>query len=321
MLPEYTKNASNSQSQNFTVALNLARSGWAIFPADPATKAPMPGVRWKEAATPDPAKVAAWWRKWPDAMPALPTGARNGVSVVDLDRGKGKDGVAAYRALGLDPDAASVIARTAGGGLHLYFDHRDGVRNSTAKSGVDLRGEGGYVIAPGAVGKSGTYTVQKGDLTVGRLLGFGDFPAVFTRPASEAPDDAPAPGAYTVADLADPLFRIPNDGSHDEWVRMLMAVHHATGGSKGGLALVQAWSADYPGYDLKEVVAKWRSFGRLKGPPITAETLFAEARRHRWNPVTADDFDDDESGSEPDVIDPEIAALLDDNRPTFDYEG
>ena len=100
MLPEYTKNASNSQSQNFTVALNLARSGWAIFPADPATKAPMPGVRWKEAATPDPAKVAAWWLKWLDAMPALPTGARNGVCVVDLDRGKGKDEVAAYRAPG-----------------------------------------------------------------------------------------------------------------------------------------------------------------------------------------------------------------------------
>lgn len=307
MRNNHAKNANEMQSQNAPVALNLARSGWAVFPCDPATKAPMPGVKWKEAATSNLAKVAAWWQMWPDAMPALPTGARNGVSVVDLDRGKGKDGVAAYQALGLDPDAASVIVGTAGGGLHLYFDHRDGVRNSTNRSGVDLRGEGGYVIAPGAVGKAGSYTVQKGDPTVSRLLGFGDFPAALTRPASEAPDDAAAPGAYTAADLAEPLFRIPNDGSYDEWVRVLMAVHHATGGSKGGLALVEAWSAEYPGYDPKEVSAKWRSFGRSDGQQITVETLFAEARKHGWQSVTADDFDDDPE--------PSIEDLLDDDTP------
>ena len=299
MLTNSTKPDDKLQMQlNAITAQNLAKAGWAIFPADPSTKKPMPGVKWKEAATADLAQVEAWWDRWPEAMPAIPTGARNGVSVVDLDRGKGKDGVSAYRALGLDPDAANVIIGTAGGGRHLYFDHRDGVRNSTAKSGLDVRGEGGYVIAPGAVGTAGRYTVQKGDPTVSRLLGFGDFPSAVIRPANDSCDDAPAPGAYTVADLADPLFRIPNDGSHDEWVRVLMAVHHATGGSKGGLSLVQAWSADYPDYDPKEVVAKWRSFGRSEVQPVTAETLFAEARKHGWQPALEWDDDPEDSPAE-----------------------
>lgn len=65
-----------------------------------------------------------------------------------MDRSKGKDGVAAYWALGLNPDAANVIIGTAGGGRHLYFDYWDGVRNSTDKSGLDVRGEGGYHSQP-----------------------------------------------------------------------------------------------------------------------------------------------------------------------------
>ena len=59
---------------NAITAKNLVKAGWAIFPADPSTKKPMPGVKWKEAATSDLDQVEAWWDKWPNAMPALPTG-------------------------------------------------------------------------------------------------------------------------------------------------------------------------------------------------------------------------------------------------------
>ena len=281
----------------------------------------MPGVKWREMATTDAAKIESWWKRWPNAMPALPTGSANGVSVVDLDMHGDCDGVSAYRDRGFEPDDASLVVRTAGGGLHLYFEHRDGVRNSTDAEGIDVRGDGGYVIAPGAVGKAGEYRVQKGDVEFARLLGFEPFPVALARPAREPQTDQPEAGQYSTADLADALFKIPNDGTHDEWVKVLMAVHHATGGSRAGLALVQAWSDDYPGYDPKEVVAKWRSFGRGEGQPVTADSLFAEARKHGWDAVSPDDFDDEPEDEADPGDDPEIAALLDISPPSFDYEG
>lgn len=305
MLTDHTKSATKSQSQNEKAARNLARNDYQVFPCDPATKRPMPGVRWREQATSDTDQIKAWWARWPDAMPALPTGAANGLSVVDLDMHGDKDGVAAYAALGLDPSDAVMIVRTAGGGLHLYFDHQEGVRNSATKAGVDVRGEGGYVIAPGAIGRAGTYRLERGNPALAKLLAT-PFPAALATPARDPDQDQPEPGQHSIAELAEALFKIPNDQAHDDWARMLMAVHHATAGSKAGLALVQAWSADYPGYDPKEVTGKWRSFGRNEGAPVTAESLFAEARAHGWQTITADDFDD----LDPDDL-PSVADLLD----------
>ena len=158
------------EHSNIRAARSLARNGYAIFPADPATKRPMPGVKWRDVATSDLAQIESWWRKWPDAMPALPTGSANGVSVVDLDMHGDRDGVTAYRDRGFDPEAASLIVKTAGGGLHLYFEHQAGVRNSTDPAGIDVRGDGGYVIAPGAIGKAGEYRVQKDDVEFAQYL-------------------------------------------------------------------------------------------------------------------------------------------------------
>lgn len=61
---------------------------------------------------------------------------------------------------------------------------------------------------------------------------------------------------------------------------------------------MQAWSADYPGYDPREVATKWRAFGKVEGAKVTANTLFAEARKHGWSPVEVDDFDDDLEGDD-----------------------
>lgn len=281
-----------TQSKNENAALKLAKNGYKVFPCNPATKAPMGKLKWKQVATTDLEQINAWWGRWPEAMPGLPTGSANGVSVVDLDMHDNKDGITAYQNLGLDTEASVTIVRTAGGGLHLYFDHQEGIRNSTTKAGIDVRGEGGYVIGPGAVGKAGTYTIEKGDLTIAKLLA-SSFPKTLLQKVREHIEEQPLSGQHTIAELADALFKIPNDGPHDDWVKILMAIHDATEGSKGGLSLVQAWSADYPDYDAQEVAAKWRSLGKRDGARITADTLFAEAKKFGWNAVTADDFDDD----------------------------
>lgn len=324
MQEQPTKNRADAKSKNAVLALNLARSGYKVFPCNPSTKAPMPGLKWRDKATDDLDRIKAWWRKWPDAMPGLPTGKVNGVSVVDLDvdPARGKDGIAAYRDIGLDPDAADLVVRTAGGGLHLYFEHQAGVTNSTSKAGIDVRGDGGYVIAPGAHAERGRYKVQRGDLTICKLLGFGAFPATLERAEQDSATDQFEPSEHDLATIKDALHHIPNDGSYDDWNECLMAVHHATGGSRDGLALALGWSAGYPGFSMKEVQAKWRSYGKHKGSPITVDTLFMKARQNGWQAINAEDWDDDGQETDEAVLDTEALALLGElPTPEFDYDG
>jgi hypothetical protein len=72
-------------SKNENAARELAHCGFKVFPCNPATKAPMGKLKWKSIATVDLDQISKWWSRWPDAMPGLPTGSANGLSVVDLD--------------------------------------------------------------------------------------------------------------------------------------------------------------------------------------------------------------------------------------------
>lgn len=116
-------------------------------------------------ATEDAEQVAAWRARFPRAHWAIATGAACGVIVVDLDRKTGKDGVAELGRLAAEhggiPRTRTV--RTGSGGLHLYFRHPGGsVPNTAGKlgPGIDTRGDGGYVMAPGSGHASGgTYSV------------------------------------------------------------------------------------------------------------------------------------------------------------------
>lgn len=80
---------------------------------------------------------------------ALATGERSGVLVVDLDEKNGKSGITAFEArFGPLPDTFTI--ETPSGGLHLYFNHVEGVTISTGQigEGIDIRGDGGFVVCP-----------------------------------------------------------------------------------------------------------------------------------------------------------------------------
>ena len=125
-------------------------------------KQPLVEVGFKAAST-DPETIKAWLRKFPDAMLAVPTGATSGIVVldVDCDKEKGLDGEASLANLlhgaSLPPDLTAV--RTPRGGRHFYFCYPDGmtIRNSAGRlgPGLDVRGEGGYVIVPPSVNAEG----------------------------------------------------------------------------------------------------------------------------------------------------------------------
>lgn len=95
--------------------------------------------------------IAAWWKKWQYANVAIATGQASGIVVVDIDpRHGGNDALDdLFVKHGAFPDTAEVM--TGGGGRHFYFKHPGvEIRNSAGKlgSGIDIRGDGGYVLAP-----------------------------------------------------------------------------------------------------------------------------------------------------------------------------
>lgn len=85
----------------------------------------------------------------------VPTGAASGIVVVDVDIKNGQQGMA-WLDENQDALPQTRTHKTQSGGLHLVFLVPEGIeiRNSASKvaPGVDVRGEGGYVIFPPSPG-------------------------------------------------------------------------------------------------------------------------------------------------------------------------
>jgi len=98
-------------------------------------------------ATSDPVLVKAIWTDNPDWNIGVATGPVSGIFVVDLD---GAEGIQCFEKLGTV--AVTPVAETGGGGRHYFFRYPTNVsvRNRTKLNGqpIDVRGKGGYVVAP-----------------------------------------------------------------------------------------------------------------------------------------------------------------------------
>jgi Bifunctional DNA primase/polymerase, N-terminal len=79
-----------------TAAMYLARHGVPVFPCASGFKRPIVKGGFT-AATVDVRQVETWWRRWPDANLAVPTGAASGLDVVDVDRHSDSDTVVPRR--------------------------------------------------------------------------------------------------------------------------------------------------------------------------------------------------------------------------------
>ena len=130
----------------------FARAGVPIFPCAPGGKQPITKRGFHDAST-NPAQVAAWWRRFPEANIGMPTGAASGVVVVDVDV---HGPVNVFEALNRADQAGVIsgwelVARSPSGGLHVYFPASESIEQRSWQAGraaVDFRGDGGYIIIP-----------------------------------------------------------------------------------------------------------------------------------------------------------------------------
>lgn len=128
-------------------------------------------------ATKDQNRIAAWWKRWPDANIGIPTGKSSGLLVLDCDPRNGgpADRSELVERCGPIPDTAEAI--TGGGGRHLFFRHRGGAVPKTLAPGIDLKGDGGYVVAPPSIHVSGDAYQWDGIAGAKALLSLAEEPA------------------------------------------------------------------------------------------------------------------------------------------------
>jgi hypothetical protein len=147
----------NSTTQNplCNAAIAYASRGFAIFPCQPRGKVPATPHGCRDA-TKDLAQIAAWWRENLGYNVAVATGPDSGVFVLDVD---GLDAEESLRRLeqqygALPATVESITPR----GRHLFFKCENAnVRNSVGAiaPGLDIRGDGGYVVLPPSIHPTG----------------------------------------------------------------------------------------------------------------------------------------------------------------------
>ena len=123
-------------------AIELAKQGIPVFPCKADKKPFYKSHGFKDAQT-DQAQVRELFGRYRNVeLIGVPTGKISGFDVLDLDTAKHATAVAFLHSVS---PLATRTHQTQSGGFHFFFRHRDG-RNNTAKQGVDIRGDGGYII-------------------------------------------------------------------------------------------------------------------------------------------------------------------------------
>ena len=168
-------------------AIEYAGKGMAVFPLKPRDKKPLTKHGVNDATT-DFDTITKWWKKNPNANIGIACGqVSGGLLVIDLD--ERANGVSGFDSLhewesehGELPETARTI--TGKGGSHILYrvDHKENNRVDLLE-GVDVRSDGGYIVAPPSIHPNGNryeweydpeeYDIREADETVMELLSIG----------------------------------------------------------------------------------------------------------------------------------------------------
>jgi hypothetical protein len=155
-------------NERLQAALEYHRTGFSVVPVHWVTRqgrcscgnikcanpGKHPSIRWTPYKTQraDQNQIRAWWKRWPQANVGIVTGKISNLVVVDVD---GPEGEESLKRAGIDlPTTPTVL--TGGGGRHLYYRYSEQAKTGTGVlPRVDVRADGGFVVAPPSGHKSG----------------------------------------------------------------------------------------------------------------------------------------------------------------------
>jgi hypothetical protein len=226
---------SRYNEQNLAAALALAHAGIPVFPAlllrrNQYAFVKRPAISdWQELATTSEPLIRLWFSQFPEAVPGIELG-RAGLVVLDPDRhANGPDGMEAYAQLICDIGELPQhpTAKTPQG-YHHYFLQPNGsaLGNSPGglPAGIDVRGAGGWTVAPGAVRGDGEVYSQ------------------------DTPSLAEAYAAHAIPALPESIVRLIGEGHRNgsrhagagSVLRQAQEAHHEPAGEGGGSVDVEA---------------------------------------------------------------------------------
>src|SRR5579864_4446708 len=142
----------SSEKLIFQWAEKYISLGWSLIPIKPRSKEPL--IPWKEfqIRKASSVEIKEWFRKYQDCNFGVVTGNISRLVVVDLDGIKGITN-------GLELKLISSVTSLTGNGKQLYYKWTEHIDNSASKiaPGVDIRGDGGFVVLPPSVHPNGKH--------------------------------------------------------------------------------------------------------------------------------------------------------------------
>ena len=139
-----------------TSALSYLKRGFSVIPVEPRGKKPL--VAWEpwQHSLPTSHDLHVYWEQFPCANVGIVTGQISGLTVVDLDTKEAKDNL--KRIMG-DNQVQGIPRTRTGRGWQLFFAYHAIGNKAGVIPGMDIRGDGGFVVVPPSLHQNGkTYT-------------------------------------------------------------------------------------------------------------------------------------------------------------------
>ncbi|MGY4166337.1 bifunctional DNA primase/polymerase [Bradyrhizobium sp. USDA 4529] len=314
-MPKHTSTPAPEPAATIRAALHHARRGRSVFPVRRDTRVPRlsekkTGRTW--GASSDPAAVEQMFRRYPSDDLGIVTGASSGLWVLDVDNKNGKNGSATLEALQREHCGDlrwTAIASTPSGGEHHYFAYPGRhVYTTTSKlgAGLDVRGDGGYVVAPPSRGRRWVTSIGALAPAPAWLVALVCEERQPIRRSRIAPQAVATPppellemwlrdaGRGLSSDLDDvrapddvdlkvwcALRVIPADIGHNDWFRIGCSIYAALGDA--GFEHFDEWSREAPHkYPRNGCADKWRECAKITAIGEDTVYWFADQHDRTW---------------------------------------
>lgn len=285
-------------------ALKYAALGWPVLPLHSITEratctcgntnCPSPGKHPRlpngfKGATTDKTTLHDWFKKWPKANIGIRTGKVSGLFVIDVDPRHGGDDSLIHMKVELGNIPDDVVQITGSGGSHIFLKYAGAECRSTTGffDGIDLRGDGGYVVAePSNHMTGGGYFFDGGLPESVEAL-----PAVPEKLLAKLRQKKPVNAGnmekgqllpkLEVKKIRTALGYIANSDDRDQWRTIGMALH-STGAGDQAFGLWSEWSQQSDKFNLPDQRRVWNSF--KQGGGVNLATLFGIAKANGYLP-------------------------------------
>ena len=296
------------------LALTYLNRGWSVIICGP-NKIPL--IPWKEfqerRATPE--ELVSWFERYPEAQIGICTGKLSNLTVIDME---------ASADFILIQDKTYRV-KTGGGGVHVYCQYDPDFKNAVkVLPNIDIRSEGGYVVAAGSMSLKGPYepvaeylnheVAQMSSQTKTLLL--GRLEAKRGAPQTSLPWFANSgPSAYP---KAEPLEYLGTGlgGRNDAMAKyagsVMARLHPSLWGSIGWQMFETANQKNTPPLPMSELRTTWLSISSKETSSHPGGRRYDLPQEKTWGPdptkpavISRDSpMDETPSGSDPDAPDP-----------------